>query len=82
VNDEASRGDSSTIFGLNRTVIDSSTNTQGPFRFDLTLAYSNRLESIRDIQISTDDPSLMAITFDRRIEIYDVNLATGTTYME
>ena len=56
--------------------------TQGPFRFDLTLAYSNRFESIRDIQISTDDPSLMAITFDRRIEIHDVNLATGTTYME
>ena len=36
VNDEASRSGSSTIFGVNRTVIDSSATPQGPFRFDFT----------------------------------------------
>ena len=37
---------------------------------------------IRDLEISRDDPSLIAITFNKRIEIHEVNLVYGTSTVE
>ena len=37
---------------------------------------------MRDVQIARNDPKLIAVTFDKHLQIHDINLNNGTSTME
>lgn len=79
--DEASRGSNNPQFSVNRTVIDTSSQ-QAPFKFDFSQSFTDTEERLRDVQIAKNNQTLLAMTFDRHIEVHDINLTSGTSVLE